>query len=514
MKHIQTGDIQSYYEYYEFVSQPSKTIVFIHELGLDSSYFHYLIPILRQNYSILLYDLRGHGQSEDGSKTATLELLCEDLFTLIQTLGLQDIHLAGHCFGATLAVKFAHVHEALVESLVLMSPQLFWPLPSLIHEKELRKELGKERKLNMLGEFMVQRLTLKHRDDYSSKRIIQSYARLPAKMYGTYTDIATNFKLENIRQIRKPTLVLSGESDPLFPPAFSCFYNSFIQQSTFLIVPDSSNMVFLDQPVYTAEWINQFIEKPKNVSSETHLFTDELLQRMMMEGYNQLFGSNKISIKCMSGFEIRMNGREIREGWNTRYAKNILIYLAFHKTATREELCDMLFPDMDTKKALGNLRVYLNHFTKLLEPLLEEPSCLSIDRDSIYLKCTVECDLEDFLKEMNRVIDEKDLVLKYAMCKMILPRATQHILPGCYDTFSLSLKEKFAQDWENLALWAADYCCELEQFEEAAQFINSCLHSYPNDEGLIERMVAIQKLTNNKKELRKWTRKKKSIAPR
>ncbi|GCL70773.1 alpha/beta fold hydrolase [Paenibacillus naphthalenovorans] len=513
MNYIQTGDIQSYYEYYESASTSSTTIVFIHGTGLDSSYFHYLIPILRQQYSILLYDLRGHGQSEDGGKAATIELLCDDLLSLVQALGLHNLVIVGHTFGANIAVHFADRYETLIESLILISPQAFLPLPPLASEKELREELAKARTLDKLGEFMVQRLTVKHKDHSIAKRIIQSYARLPVKMYMNHIEIACQFKLEHLRRIHKPALVLSGESDPLFPPSFTSLYNSFLHHSKFLIVPDSSNMVFFDQPAVTVEWIMKFIQRPKSIRTDTYVFTDRFLQQLMLEGYNRLVARNKVSIQCMGGFEVQMNGRVIREGWNTRYAKNILIYLAFRKTATREELCDMLFPEMTAKKALGNLRVYLNHFAKLFEARPEEPPCLAIDRDSIYFKCAVECDLADVMEEMNRSLEEKDSMLKYAMCKLILPRATQHILPGCFDAFSLSLKEKFAQDWEKLAIWAADYCCKLEQFEEAAQFIRSCLHSYPNDEGLIERMVAIQKLTNNKKELRKWTRKKKASRP-
>ncbi|MBP1154429.1 MULTISPECIES: alpha/beta hydrolase [unclassified Paenibacillus] len=513
MSYIQTGEVQTHYEYYESAGISAKTIVFIHGIGLNSTYFYNLIPFLRQNFSVLLYDLRGHGESENSSGSDTLELLCDDLFILVHTLGLEDMVIVGHSFGANIAVHFAHMHERLVDCLVLISPQIFLPLPSLINEKELREEMAKEQTLEMLGQFMIQRLTVKHNEEHISKRIIQSYARLPVAMYLNHSDIALQFKIEKLRQNYKPTLVLSGELDPLFPPAFTSFYNAFIPNSTFLIVPDSSNMIFVDQPVYTGEWISQFILKPKNVNSDMRLFTKALLEQLIIEGYNQLFGKNKITIQCIGGFEIRMNGRTIREGWNTRYAKNLLIYLAFHKTATREELCDALFPDMDAKKALSNLRVYLNHFAKLLEPLPDEPPCLTIDRDSVFFNYAVGCDLEDVLEEMKRGLEEKDPLQKYAICKLLLQRAAHHILPGCFDTFSLSLREKFVQGWEHLALWAADYCCGMGYYEEAVQFITSCLHYYPNDEGLIERMVTIQILTNNKKELRKWTRKKKSITP-
>lgn len=513
MSYVQTGDVRTYYEYYESAATSTTTVVFIHGFGLDCTYFRNLIPILRQNFSVLLYDLRGHGASEYSCGTDTLELLCNDFFTLVQSLGLEDLVIVGHSFGAAIAVHFANMHERLVNSLVLISPQIFLPLPSLVKEKEFREELAKGQTLEMLAQYMVQRLTVKHHEESISKRIIQSYARLPVPMYLNYSDIALKFKLEHLRQNHKPTLVLSGELDPLFPPAFTSFYSAFLHHSTFLIVPGSSNMVFVDQPIYTGEWISQFILKPKNVNTETRFYTEALLKQLMMEGYNQLLGKNKLSIKCIGGFEIRINGRTIREGWNTRYAKNILIYLAFHRTATREELCDALFPDMDAKKALSNLRVYLNHFAKLLEPFPGESPCLTIDRDSVFFNYTVECDLEDVLEEMDRVLEEKDPVLKHTLCKLLLQRATHHVLPGCFDTFSLSLKEKFVHKWEPLALWAADYCCSMEYYEEAVQFIASCLHYYPSDEGFIERMVKIQKLTNNKKELRKWIRKKKSITP-
>lgn len=100
-------------------------LVLIHGLGANMAFWYLGIAAkLAANYRVLLYDLRGHGDSSMPPAGYTLPAMAQDLHHLLQHLGIEQTHLVGHSFGARVALYYAMGHGHRVGTLTLADTQL------------------------------------------------------------------------------------------------------------------------------------------------------------------------------------------------------------------------------------------------------------------------------------------------------------------------------------------------------------------------------------------------------
>lgn len=92
--------------------------------GMNSEGFETLANLLKDDFTIILYDQRGTGKTkleEINETTITLDLMIEDLENLRKKLGFKQWHILGHSFGGMLASYYTSKYPSKVNSLVLSS---------------------------------------------------------------------------------------------------------------------------------------------------------------------------------------------------------------------------------------------------------------------------------------------------------------------------------------------------------------------------------------------------------
>jgi pimeloyl-ACP methyl ester carboxylesterase len=100
--------------------------VFLHGLVIDnlsSLYYSLANPVAQAGADAILYDQRGHGLSERPSCGYRIEDSVADLGRLLERLGTAGpVHLVGHSYGASIALRAALAEPARFASLVLIEP--------------------------------------------------------------------------------------------------------------------------------------------------------------------------------------------------------------------------------------------------------------------------------------------------------------------------------------------------------------------------------------------------------
>ncbi len=96
-------------------------VVLIHGLGDDHRAWRRVLPDLALRHRVVLYDLRGHGQTSLGRPSGQLAQLGEDLVGLLDALEVPRATLAGSSLGGTIAMRAAIDHQERVAGLALIA---------------------------------------------------------------------------------------------------------------------------------------------------------------------------------------------------------------------------------------------------------------------------------------------------------------------------------------------------------------------------------------------------------
>lgn len=112
-----------YYKMYEHPSS-KEWVVFIHGAGGSSSIWYKQIREFREEFNLLLIDLRGHGKSANSIKNLwdeayTFPAVTTDIIEVLDHLKLPPAHIMGVSLGTVLARQLAEMEPDRVKSLIM-----------------------------------------------------------------------------------------------------------------------------------------------------------------------------------------------------------------------------------------------------------------------------------------------------------------------------------------------------------------------------------------------------------
>jgi 3-oxoadipate enol-lactonase len=104
-----------------FEAGRGKPLVLVHGLADDHRAWRRSLSDLMLRHRVILYDLRGHGETTLGLPDGTLGQLGSDLIALVDALGIERADLAGFSLGGTIAMRVGIDHPERVGRLVLVA---------------------------------------------------------------------------------------------------------------------------------------------------------------------------------------------------------------------------------------------------------------------------------------------------------------------------------------------------------------------------------------------------------
>jgi pimeloyl-ACP methyl ester carboxylesterase len=98
----------------------------IHGLFTSLAVYYFTIaPKLARDHRVVLYDLRGHGNSAECDRSFSFDDLIDDLLELKASLGIDRCHLVGYSLGGALALCATALYPDDFDSLALIEAPLF-----------------------------------------------------------------------------------------------------------------------------------------------------------------------------------------------------------------------------------------------------------------------------------------------------------------------------------------------------------------------------------------------------
>ena len=96
-------------------------LVLIHGIGAARDTWRFVVPTLSEHFTVVSYDLRGHGTSPMPGEEFGLEDLVVDLERVRERTGFAQAHFAGHSLGGMIGPAYARKHPDRVLSLGVLS---------------------------------------------------------------------------------------------------------------------------------------------------------------------------------------------------------------------------------------------------------------------------------------------------------------------------------------------------------------------------------------------------------
>src|SRR5579859_445088 len=121
-------------------------LVFLHGLGATADTWRLTADHLWQRRHVVAFDLRGHGLSEQCATGYDLVTVAEDVVQGMAALGMGQVVLVGHGWGARVALVLAARHPSLIGQLVLVDCPHVEPRhwPGMTRERFIREVSPKE----------------------------------------------------------------------------------------------------------------------------------------------------------------------------------------------------------------------------------------------------------------------------------------------------------------------------------------------------------------------------------
>ncbi|HEY8337249.1 MAG TPA: alpha/beta hydrolase [Tardiphaga sp.] len=235
-------------------------LLLIHGAEGSRRSFDRLVPMLSDQFTVIVYDQRDCGETVNAAESSDLRLLAADVAELLQGTGYSPAHVFGTSFGGRVAQAVALLHAQAVKSLVLAST---WPLPLSLRD------------LN--GEVAVEMVRLRDRLPESAERLAEYF--FPPAFLSEYPQFRHHFARAPVRSARSDrraqtvndqtslaagdiaarTLLLAGACDRLVPSALTVGMKNAIRDSESVVLAGVGHITCVQAPAEVADHLQRFL---------------------------------------------------------------------------------------------------------------------------------------------------------------------------------------------------------------------------------------------------------------
>ena len=198
--------------YYE-VSGAGDPIVLIHGFSVDRRMWDLQMPALQGRFTVIRYDLRGHGKSAPPSSPYSTS---DDLRSVLDAVDVRRAALVGLSAGAQVATDFALAYPDRVTRLVLTAPGVggmaMPPLPWMQPVLQAATAGEPERAASLWAETPIMTL----RNDTSAAATLRELVMSNSRVWTFRTNPVqplTPPAIKRLSEIKVPALVIVGDRD-------------------------------------------------------------------------------------------------------------------------------------------------------------------------------------------------------------------------------------------------------------------------------------------------------------
>lgn len=228
-------------------------IVFIHGFPFDKSMWDEQGRLLAKDHFVAVFDLRGHGESDICSGQYLVEFIVDDLFEVMDRVGLKKAAVCGLSIGGYAAMRAVEREPSRVSGLILCNTKSAADtnLAKLNRADQIRMILaGKKSRFaeDMARALFAPESFEKNRDAVNNITSIMKSTDETA-IIGTEIALAARMDMtESMEKVSVPTLIITGDKDKVATQADAELMKSKIKNSKFVLIHGAGHLSNLENP--------------------------------------------------------------------------------------------------------------------------------------------------------------------------------------------------------------------------------------------------------------------------
>lgn len=238
-------------------NETNQWVTFVHGAGGSSTIWFKQLRDFKEQYNVLLLDLRGHGGSKHLSQTLwkqkySFEVIANDIIEVFDYLKIEKSHFIGISLGTIIIRQLAKKHPDRIKSMILGGAIL-----KMNFRSQILMQLGNTFKYLLpylvLYRFFAFVIMPRKNNKQSRLLFVNEAKKLNQKEFIKWFKLTAEINplLNEFRKVELniPTLYVMGEEDYMFLPSVQIMVNKQARFSKIHIIKDCGHVVNVEQPI-------------------------------------------------------------------------------------------------------------------------------------------------------------------------------------------------------------------------------------------------------------------------
>ena len=240
-------------------------IIFIHGFPLNKSMWNMQVEALKDNYRVIAYDIRGHGNSDPGIDDFFIELFVIDLLRFMEKLRIERSILCGLSLGGYIALNAILKYPDRFDGLILNDTQCIADTPEIKENRCTAIIRIKEKGVEQYADEIIKNLFAQETFT-KNKNVIDAVREMiistpKQSLCNTLHALAERKETcTQLHEINIPVLIMVGKEDKITPIAAAQQMQENIRDSKLKIIQDAGHVSNLENPAAFNFQVVKFLE--------------------------------------------------------------------------------------------------------------------------------------------------------------------------------------------------------------------------------------------------------------
>lgn len=221
-------------------------VIMVHGGAGSSNYWGLQIPVIAQQYQVIVLDSRGHGRSTRSNEPITYHLMASDVLAVMDALHVPQAALVGWSDGGIIGLDIALNHPERLTKLFAFAAN---------SDTSGTQDVGKD----PLFTDYFNRCAKEYRELSPTPSEWEAFLKQMRPMWAS----EPHFSDDQLRSIKVPTWIVDGDHDELIKRTDTDRMARLIPGAGELILPEVSHFAFLQDPAQFDAALLHFLSQPQ-----------------------------------------------------------------------------------------------------------------------------------------------------------------------------------------------------------------------------------------------------------